>query len=76
MAAADGQFRRQEEVNEMKTDYITGAMHQYEKWAEESVVSHKPKYHRPYGIKRPDSINLMAGATGAFVILVAAAQIL
>ncbi|HWQ20536.1 MAG TPA: hypothetical protein VN455_12210 [Methanotrichaceae archaeon] len=65
-----------EKVKEMKTEYLTGPMQQYEKWAEESIVRNKPKYQRPYGIKRPDSTNIMAVATGVFIILVAAAHIL
>ena len=65
-----------DEVKEMKTEYLTGAMQQYEKWAEESIVRNKPKYHRPYGIKRPDSTNVLAAATGVFVVLVAFGQML
>ena len=60
----------------MKTEYLTAPMLQYEKWAEESVVRYKPKYQRPFGIRRPDSTNILAGATGVFVVLVAFAHMM
>jgi hypothetical protein len=49
---------------------ITDAMIQYGR-ATESVYMHKPKNGKPYGIKRPDSKNVIAVLTLIFVILVA-----
>ncbi len=49
---------------------ITDAMMQYGK-ATESVYMHKPKRGKPYGIKRPDSANVIAVLTVIFVVLVA-----
>ncbi len=48
---------------------ITDAMMQYGK-ATESVYMHKPKNGKPYGIKRPDSKNIIAILASIFIILV------
>ncbi len=48
---------------------ITDPMHQYEK-ATEAIFKNKPKYSKPYGIKRPDSMNVVAVLAGLFVVFV------
>jgi hypothetical protein len=48
---------------------ITDAMMQYGR-ATEAVFMHKPKNGKPYGIKRPDSGNIVAVLTGIFLVLV------
>lgn len=48
---------------------ITDAMLQYGR-ATESVFMNKPKNSKPYGIKRPDSGNIVAVLAGVFLILV------
>jgi hypothetical protein len=48
---------------------ITDAMIQYGR-ATEVVFMNKPKNSRPYGIKRPDSMNIIAVLTGVFLVLV------
>jgi hypothetical protein len=48
---------------------ITDPMYQYEK-ATEVIFKNKPKYSKPYGIKRPDSMNIVAVLAGIFVVLV------
>ena len=50
---------------------ITDAMRQYEKSIEE-IMRNKPKRSKAYGIKLPDSINVVAMLAGIFFILVAA----
>ncbi len=36
----------------------------------------RPKYSKPYGIKRPDSMKLTAAGTSIFTLLVVAAKLL
>lgn len=48
---------------------ITDAMRQYEKSTEE-IFKNKPKNVKPYGIKRPETINIIAMLTGIFLISV------
>ncbi len=47
---------------------ITDSMVQYGK-ATEVVFNNKPKYSKPYGIKRPESAKIVAVLAGVFVIL-------
>jgi hypothetical protein len=51
---------------------ITDAMHQYSK-ATEVIYMNKPKYSKPYGIKQPDSKNLVAALAIIFMVLVVSA---
>ncbi len=48
---------------------ITDAMIQYGR-ATEVVFMNKPKNSKPYGIKRPDSRNIIAVLTGIFLAIV------
>ena len=52
---------------------INDQMLQYGK-ATEAVYNNKPKYSKPYGIKRPDTKNIVAVLTGLFLIFVLIAQ--
>ena len=61
------------EVNQMAVNGITDAMTQYEKMSE-VIYSNKPKYSKPYGIKRPDTRNIVAVLTGLFLVFVVIAQ--
>ena len=54
---------------------INDAMHQYERSTDE-IVKNKPKYGKPYGIKRPDSVNIIALLAGIFLILVVLAEMM
>ncbi len=54
---------------------ITDPMRQYEKSTEE-IYKNKPKRGRPYGIKRPDTVNIVGGIAGLFVILVLVSEFL
>ncbi len=54
---------------------ITDPMRQYEK-ATEVIFRNKPKSSRPYGIKRPDSMNIVAVLAVIFVVLVVIATML
>jgi len=54
---------------------ITDAMRQYER-ATDEIIKNKPKRGRAYGIKRPDSMNIVAGLTGLFVLLVLIAELM
>ena len=54
---------------------ITDAMRQYEK-ATDEIIKRKPKRGRAYGIKRPDSMNIVAGLTGLFVLFVLIAELM
>lgn len=53
---------------------ITDSMRQYERSTEE-IIKRKPKNSRPYGIKRPDNMNIVATLAGLFVIFVAIASL-
>jgi hypothetical protein len=55
--------------------YINDSMRQYERWAEEEIIKYKPKHPKPHGIKRPESIKIVAAAVGIFVIAVIIAQL-
>jgi hypothetical protein len=57
------------EVNNMAVTGITDPMRQYEKNTE-VIINNKPKYSKPYGIKRPDSMNVVGILAGLFVIFV------
>jgi len=52
---------------------ITDSMYQYER-ATELIYNNKPKYSKPYGIKRPDTKNIVAVLTGLFLVSVLIAQ--
>ncbi len=54
---------------------ITDAMRQYEQ-ATDEIIKNKPKRGRAYGIKRPDSMNIVAGLTGLFVLFVLIAELM
>jgi hypothetical protein len=54
---------------------ITDAMKQYER-ATEDIIKNKPKRGRAYGIKVPDSMDIVAVLTGLFVLFVLIAQIM
>ena len=49
---------------------ITDSMYQYER-ATEVIYNNKPKNSKPYGIKRPDTKNIVAALTGLFLVFVA-----
>ena len=40
----------------------------------EEIVNKKPKNPKPYGLKRPDSSNIIVVLAGLFVIVVAISQ--
>jgi hypothetical protein len=46
---------------------FTDAMRQYER-ATDEILKNKPKRSKEYGIKRPDSINIISALSGLFVI--------
>ncbi len=52
---------------------ITDQMMQYERGTE-VIYNNKPKHPKPYGIKRPEAMNIIAVLTGLFVIFIAIAQ--
>jgi hypothetical protein len=52
---------------------ITDAMTQYGKMTE-SIYMNKPKNSKPYGIKRPDSKNIVGVLTALFLAIVFIAQ--
>jgi hypothetical protein len=52
---------------------ITDPMRQYEK-ATEELWRRKSKNGRAYGIKRPESINIVAVLSGLFVLFVIVAE--
>ncbi len=59
----------------MSVTGITDAMVQYGR-ATEAVFMHKPKNSKPYGVKRPDSSNVVAVLTGIFLLLVVISAIM
>jgi hypothetical protein len=56
-------------------DGITDAMKQYER-STESILKDKPKRSKAYGVKRPDTPNIVAVLAGLFVVIVVVAQFL
>jgi hypothetical protein len=46
---------------------FTDAMRQYERSTDE-ILKNKPKRSKEYGIRRPDSINIISALSGLFVI--------
>ncbi len=48
---------------------VTDAMRQYEKNVDE-IVKRNPKHSKEYGIKRPESTNIIAVIAGLFTISV------
>lgn len=52
---------------------ITDQMLQYERGTE-IIFQNKPKNPKAYGIKRPESINIVAFLAGLFLVLVVFAQ--
>ncbi|MDD1760915.1 MAG: hypothetical protein LUQ59_01655 [Methanothrix sp.] len=48
---------------------ITDQMLQYGK-VTEGIYNNKPKHPKAYGIKRPESMNIIAALTGLFLVLV------
>ncbi len=52
---------------------ITDAMRQYERSTEE-IIKNRPKRGRPYGIKRPDAVNIVGALAGLFLIFVLASE--
>ena len=59
----------------MSVTGITDQMAQYEKGTE-VIYRNKPKNPKIYGIKRPDSRNIVAVLTGIFLVLVVIAQLM
>ncbi len=59
----------------MLTHYLTEPMRNYSKMTEE-IVKNKPKHNKAYGIKRPESNNIVVAATGIFLVLVIATELL
>jgi hypothetical protein len=59
----------------MSVTGITDQMAQYEKLTE-VIYQNKPKNSKIYGIKRPDSRNVVAVLTGVFLVLVVIAQLM
>lgn len=57
----------------MSVTGITDQMAQYEKITE-VIYRNKPKNPKIYGIKRPDSKNIVAVLTGIFLVLVVIVQ--
>lgn len=71
-----GSDRNQTEIKEVdEMEGITDAMKQYER-ATDEIVKRKPKRGKAYGIKVPDSMNIMAGLTGLFVLFVLIAELM
>jgi hypothetical protein len=54
---------------------ITDPMRQYEKNTE-VIINNKPKYSKSYGIKRPDSMNIVGVLAVFFVIFVIIGEML
>lgn len=54
---------------------ITDAMIQYGR-ATEAICMNKPKTGKPYGVKRPDSHNIIAVLAAIFVVLVAISMLM
>jgi hypothetical protein len=54
---------------------ITDTMNQYSRNTE-VIFNKKPKTPKPYGIKRPDSKNIIAVLTVVFVVFVAISQLM
>ncbi len=54
---------------------ITDAMRQYEKTIE-AMLNNKQKHSRPYGIKRLDSMNIIAALAGLFIIIVIISEVM
>ncbi len=52
---------------------ITDAMRQYERSSEE-IYKNRPKRSKPYGIKLPEPMNIVAVLTALFLIFVLAAE--
>jgi hypothetical protein len=52
---------------------ITDAMTQYEKMSE-IIYMNKPKNSKPYGIKRPDSKNIVGVLSALFLVFVFISQ--
>jgi hypothetical protein len=48
---------------------ITDAMQQYER-ASEEILKKRPKHLKPYGIKRPETRNIISALAGLFFVLV------
>jgi hypothetical protein len=59
----------------MSVTGITDQMGQYEKGTE-VIYQNKPKNPKLYGIKRPDSRNIVVVLTGIFLVLVVIAQLM
>jgi hypothetical protein len=57
----------------MSVTGITDQMMQYERGTE-VVYANKPKNPKPYGIKRPEAMNIIAVLTGLFLVLVLIAK--
>jgi len=54
---------------------ITDAMHQYERSTDE-IFKNKPKYGKAYGIKRPETTNIIAVLAVLFLIFVVFAEMM
>ncbi len=54
---------------------ITDAMRQYER-STEQILKNRPKHQKAYGIKRPESMNIVAILGALFVVFVIVAQII
>ncbi len=59
----------------MLTSYINDSMRQYERWAENEIVTTKPKHSKPHGIKRPDARKIVAAAAIIIAICVVIIQL-
>ena len=58
----------------MLTSYINDSMRACERWAEVEIIKCKPKHSKPYGIKQPETMKIVAAAIVIFVIVVIIAQ--
>ena len=58
----------------MLTSYINDSMRAYERWAEVEIIKCKSKHSKPYGIKQPETMKIVAAAIVIFVIVVIIAQ--
>jgi len=63
------------EVTKMSVTGITDQMIQYGRGTE-VVYNNKPKNQKEYGIKRPDTGNIVAVLTGLFLVLVVITQLM
>lgn len=54
---------------------ITDAMQQYER-ASEEVLKKRPKHPKPYGIKRPETRNILSLFAGLFFVLVVVTELM